>query len=195
MLDFLARKRVSVGTAFMVLVFLIAAPKPAIWALGLSLALFGETVRTWSSGYLCKNQLLATAGPYAMLRNPLYFGSFFLGLGIVLMSGNWWMTGIYPLLFLTIYLRQIQQEEQHLLGVFGDKALRYFRHVPRLIPDLSGYRPPLQAWDLRRVICIHREWINWLLLAGFATWFHTAWRLRGLLALARRCHALRHVVT
>lgn len=175
MLDFLAKKRVFLGFVFLAAVFFTGSPRPNLWWLGFLLAIGGEGMRTWSSGYIFKNEQLAVEGPYSLLRNPLYFGSFFLGFGIVLMSGNLWLIGLYPLMFMPIYLRRIQQEEQDLIERFGEDALAYFARVPRLVPQLSLYRHPTTAWNLHRAIVVHREWVNWIVLALFAGWFYLLW--------------------
>ncbi len=39
--------------------------------------LLGEIVRFWAAGYIQKDNVIATTGPYALVRNPLYFGSLF----------------------------------------------------------------------------------------------------------------------
>ena len=35
----------------------------------------------WAAGTIRKNRVLTTHGPYAFTRNPLYFGSFIIGIG------------------------------------------------------------------------------------------------------------------
>lgn len=172
MLDLIARKRVFAGSLFLVAALIWSCPSGLSWWPGLALGLIGEGVRTWGSGYLAKNRELARTGPFSVVRNPLYFGSFFLGFGIVMMSGNLWLTVLYPLLFLPVYIRKIEQEEAELLDRFGAEARDYYGEVPRLVPRLRTYRSPEARWDLQRVLFVHREWGNWLLLAAAAGWFY-----------------------
>ena len=45
----------------------------------------GELIRFWALGFVeKKGQKLAMSGPYGFVRNPLYVGNFFLGLGCLL---------------------------------------------------------------------------------------------------------------
>lgn len=177
MFDYIARKRVFIGTVYLLATLAVATPQARLYWLGLALALLGEGIRTWASGYLFKNEELAQKGPYSLVRNPLYFGSFFLGLGITFMAGQRWLILFYPLLFLPLYIGKIKIEERELENKFGELARNYFNRVPRLIPKLSNYCPPTSAWNMERVLFTHREWGNWLSLAGFAAYFY--WLLVG----------------
>lgn len=170
MLESIARKRVFVGTLYLLVVVVTAAPAAPLWWAGLAIATLGEAVRTWASGYLFKNESLATTGPFSVVRNPLYLGSFFLGFGITLMGGRLLLIALYPVIFLPIYVKRIEQEEAVLVEHFGDEATAYFERIPRLVPQLSTFQPAGILWDLRRVVYIHREWGNWLLLTMVAAW-------------------------
>ena len=48
----------------------------------------GLLLRAWASGHIRKNDALAISGPYAYTRNPLYLGSFILGLGFTIGFGQ-----------------------------------------------------------------------------------------------------------
>src|SRR5262249_6494784 len=41
----------------------------------------GCLIRAWAAGYLLKGKRVAVGGPYAFVRNPLYIGSFIIGIG------------------------------------------------------------------------------------------------------------------
>ena len=60
----------------------LARPTPVSLALGLPLALLGEALRLWASGHIEKTKALATGGPYAHTRNPLYVGSLLMAIGV-----------------------------------------------------------------------------------------------------------------
>src|SRR6476659_4446180 len=66
-----------------------AKPTPRALLIGGSISLLGLALRGWAAGHIRKNAELATSGPYAFTRNPLYLGSFFLGLGFTIASGRW----------------------------------------------------------------------------------------------------------
>jgi len=55
---------------------------------GALVALVGLLIRGWASGHIMKNQRLATTGPYAFTRNPLYFGSFLIAVGFAI-AAHW----------------------------------------------------------------------------------------------------------
>ena len=57
------------------------------YLVGIALVVCGEIVRFWAAGYIAKDAEFATGGPYAHVRNPLYFGSLLLAVGYGLVSG------------------------------------------------------------------------------------------------------------
>lgn len=106
------------------------------------LLILGEVVRFWAAGCIHKDNVVATSGPYAFVRNPLYFGSFLLSLGYGALSGLRFVgiIGVFAL-FLVFHLAAIFTEEPSLKAAFGEPYLEYMRHVPRLLPRLLPYQP------------------------------------------------------
>ncbi len=108
----------------------------AAYAVGIALVVLGEVVRFWSAGYIAKDAEIATGGPYAHVRNPLYFGSLLLAVGLGLISGlGVWGVGLMVSLFLVFHLAAIFYEESFLTAKFGAPYLDYVRRVPRLLPS------------------------------------------------------------
>jgi len=108
----------------------------AAYAVGIALVVLGEVVRFWSAGYIAKDAEIATGGPYAHVRNPLYFGSLLLAVGLGLISGlGVWGVGLMVSLFLVFHLAAIFYEEAFLSAKFGGPYLDYVRRVPRLLPS------------------------------------------------------------
>jgi protein-S-isoprenylcysteine O-methyltransferase Ste14 len=99
----------------------------------------GLLVRALASGHLEKNQALATGGPYAYTRNPLYFGSLVIAAGFTLAARSWWVLLIALAMFLSIYLPVISAEERFLQARFHEFQ-EYARRVPRLFPRPRPYR-------------------------------------------------------
>lgn len=136
----LQRWRVPMGFIFSI-VFIIFA-RPNIWTLlsGLPVAVLGLAIRAWASGHLRKNERLAVTGPYAYTRNPLYFGSFFLGIGFTIAAGRWWLGLIFAALYLGIYLPVMRVEAAVMVELFGEDYKAYAERVPLFLPSLIPYR-------------------------------------------------------
>ncbi len=111
-----------------------------IW--GGASTIVGALVRAWSAGHIRKERQLCTSGPYAFTRNPLYVGSFFLGLGVTVAGGQWIFILVFLLFFGWAYGRTMRAETILLEELFGDVFRDYRRAVPALIPRLTPYRSP-----------------------------------------------------
>ncbi len=108
----------------------------AAYGAGIALIILGEVVRFWSAGYISKDAVIATGGPYAHVRNPLYFGSLLLAVGYGLVSGlGVWGVAFTLALFLVFHLAAILYEEKFLTNKFGAPYLDYVKRVPRLLPS------------------------------------------------------------
>jgi len=134
------RWRVPLGFLCAALFILFARPRPITLAVGAPFSLLGLLIRAWGSGHLRKNDVLATSGPYAYTRNPLYLGSFIMGLGFIIASGRWWLGLIFVALFLGIYLPVMRVESATLAQLFGERFREYAGAVPVFLPRLTPYR-------------------------------------------------------
>jgi protein-S-isoprenylcysteine O-methyltransferase Ste14 len=131
--DFVARLRVPCGFLLLVTFASLSRPNLRSMLAGLPIACLGLLLRGWAAGHLAKNQQLATSGPYAYLRNPLYVGTLTVAAGIVIAARDWWLALIFAAVFLLVYLPVIELEEQHLRNIFPDYA-PYANRVYRLLP-------------------------------------------------------------
>ena len=150
------RIRVPLGFVFTVLYLWLARPTlQSLW-LGTLVVIPGLLTRALASGQIQKNEQLATSGPYAHTRNPLYLGSLILALGFALAARSWWIAAVMILMFFFIYLPVIRGEEHYLREHFPQFD-DYARHVPRLLPRLTAYQNARGAfsWELYRK---HREY-------------------------------------
>ena len=116
-----------------------ARPTVAYMVAGLVIALAGVLVRGWAAGSIRKNRVLTTHGPYAFTRNPLYFGSFLIGIGFGVASGKLWILGLFFVFFLVIYGRTMRKEEARLGELFGEEFTRYAAAVPRFVPRIPAW--------------------------------------------------------
>lgn len=133
------RIRVPLGFGFAALFIWRAQPTPQSLLWGLIPVIAGVALRAYSSGYVNKNAELATGGPYAYTRNPLYLGSLILALGFVLAARSWPILIGFLALFALIYIPTILSEEAWLRAHFPNFD-DYCSHVPRLLPRLSPAR-------------------------------------------------------
>jgi protein-S-isoprenylcysteine O-methyltransferase Ste14 len=131
--DTVARLRVPSGF-LLVLVFAWFSHPTArsLWT-GLPVSLAGLALRGWAAGCLAKNRQLATGGPYAYTRNPLYIGTLLVAAGLSIAARSPWLAMLFVLVFVFVYLPVIQLEEQHLREIFPGYA-EYAAQVPALWP-------------------------------------------------------------
>lgn len=134
------RWRVPLGFLCGAVFLLLARPRPSTLVPGVIISIIGLLVRAWAAGHIRKNAALATSGPYAYTRNPLYAGSFLLGLGFTIGSGRWELAILFAALFLGIYLPVMRVESATLAKLFGESFQRYARSVPLFFPRFTPYR-------------------------------------------------------
>ena len=132
------RIRVPLGFVFAVLYFWLARPSWRSLALGAVMVIPGLLIRALASGHVRKNESLATSGPYAYTRNPLYLGSLLIGLGFAVAARSWWVGVALVVMFFAIYVPVIQDEETFLRKTFPEFD-EYARQVPRMFPRLRPY--------------------------------------------------------
>jgi protein-S-isoprenylcysteine O-methyltransferase Ste14 len=143
----LQRVRVPLGFLFAVVFIVFSKPSPVTLLVGGLVALIGLAVRSWASGHIQKAKVLATNGPYGYTRNPLYLGSFILGVGFTIAAGVWWLALIFIALYLGIYLPVMRVEEDDISRIFGPEFDEYRRDVPLFVPRLRVWKPTGTKFD------------------------------------------------
>ena len=128
-------RRIRVPLGFLFAIFYLWRARPVWWslAIGAAVAAFGIFLRAMASGHVKKNKDLATTGPYAYCRNPLYLGSIIIAIGFAIASRDAWVAIVIVLLFVAIYVPVIRSEEAFLRRHFAGYE-DYARRVPRLMP-------------------------------------------------------------
>jgi protein-S-isoprenylcysteine O-methyltransferase Ste14 len=132
------RIRVPLGFLFAILYFWLACPSWRSLIVGAIVIIPGLLIRALASGHVRKNEALATSGPYAYTRNPLYLGSLLMGLGFCVAARSWWVGVVLVVMFLAIYLPVIFDEEYFLRTKFPDFD-HYATRVPRMFPRLTPH--------------------------------------------------------
>jgi protein-S-isoprenylcysteine O-methyltransferase Ste14 len=144
--DVVARLRVPSGFLLVAAFAFFARPSPESLAWGVPVSLAGLALRGWAAGHLAKNRELATGGPYAYTRNPLYLGTLMVALGLAIACRSLWRGALFVTGFVLVYLPVIQNEEQHLRKLFPRYA-EYAARVPLLWPRLArGASRPRFSW-------------------------------------------------
>jgi protein-S-isoprenylcysteine O-methyltransferase Ste14 len=145
---FWMRWRVRLGYPLAVFYLLLASPAPHWIVIGAVVAAFGLLIRAIAAGHLRKDRELATTGPYARTRNPLYLGSAFLAAGFAIAGHNWWAGSLVIIYFAVFYYAVMKNEESDLHIRFGAAFDLYAQNVPLFLPSLigTGYvLPPASA--------------------------------------------------
>ncbi|MDE3111282.1 MAG: isoprenylcysteine carboxylmethyltransferase family protein [Acidobacteriota bacterium] len=128
------RWRVRAGYPVAALFWIFVRPSYSSIALGGVVALAGLAIRGVAAGHLRKDRELATTGPYALTRNPLYFGSALLAAGFAVAGGSWADAAIVIAYFAVFYYAVMRNEEEDLRRQFGAAFVEYAQRVPLFFP-------------------------------------------------------------
>lgn len=98
----------------------------------------GASLVGWSTSAASRVDLerpgdLVTAGPYAVMRNPMYVGWHLLHLGFGVIGGSCWVLVTIPIAAVALH-REILREEQRLDQAFCGEFRDYCNVVPRYGP-------------------------------------------------------------
>jgi protein-S-isoprenylcysteine O-methyltransferase Ste14 len=181
-------QRLRVPLGFVVAALYLWAATRSEWltwrslAVGAAIGVVGLLIRAWAAGHIVKNDRLATTGPYAHTRNPLYFGSFLLAAGCAL-AVHWGLLIAVAVFWLAVYAPVIQRERAFVSARFPEAYAEWERHVPAFVPRLTPWRgagaratadaPP---FDLKLYL-FHREWQAALGFLAVIAWLaYWTWR-------------------
>lgn len=145
------------GFAFTVLYFWLARPSWGFISLGCVFIVPGLLIRALASGHVRKNEALATSGPYAYTRNPLYLGSLLIGIGFAVAARSWWVGAVLVVMFFAIYVPVIRDEEKFLRSKFPEFD-EYARRVPRMFPRMTPAPSEGGRGFSMELYLKHREW-------------------------------------
>ena len=172
----LVRLRVPLGWVLGLVAVWLARPTPTSLVIGLTLAAVGESIRIWAAGHLVKWKGLTRSGPYRRTRNPLYLGSFLVGIGFTVATARWEVGLLLVALLFGVYLPVMTAEAARLTEAHPDAYPDYAREVPLLLPvpgrSASSVQGGAFSWKKVRE---NREHVTVLgcLAAGLLLW----WRM------------------
>jgi protein-S-isoprenylcysteine O-methyltransferase Ste14 len=169
--DAVARLRVPSGFLIVLVFAWFSRPTPQSMLWGMPVSLLGLALRAWAAGCLEKNQQLATGGPYAYTRNPLYLGTLLVAAGLTIASRSVGLAVLFAAVFFFVYLPVIQNEEQHLRSLFPEYAA-YAQRVPALLGRVTFLPHPGTAfrWQLYRKNQEYQAGIGFLAGVLFLLW-------------------------
>jgi protein-S-isoprenylcysteine O-methyltransferase Ste14 len=162
--------RQGLGLLLMPIFAVLAQPTAELFAVGLAISLVGTVVRLYASGFIVKNQQLATEGPYSLVRHPLYTGNLLLLAGFTVASGLWWSVLLAAWFWWFYYPPAIEYEDRKLRRIFGALCADWQRVTPAVVP--RSLRPRSGgSWSLRISLSRNVEplvivytffWLGWI---------------------------------
>ena len=151
--------RSSVRRAYVVALLILSSATPESAAAGGALLLLGSLLHFIASGYLAKEKLIVSAGPYRFVRNPFYISNVLIDAGFALAASGLTLCAAcfpIPLYFALFYLwiipRRVRREEAGLLAAFGDAYDEYRAKVPRYVPNPFSRMPPRGAYAFANIV-------------------------------------------
>lgn len=125
---------------------------------GMIVVVFGQILRISGRNYKKQHSkqggALLTDGPYALARNPMYLGTFLMGVGFVAILWPWWFLLIYVFIFYLRFRNLIISEEDKLTQLFGATYRRYLHTVPRFFPSLA------KLLNLPKYLALKWQWVK-----------------------------------
>lgn len=96
-----------------------------------------ELGRNWSITLeIRERHALICAGPYAVIRHPMYTSFMLMGLGQAFLLSNW-VAGLAGLIgFAILFFLRVDKEERMMLENFGPQYRAYMERTKRIIPYL-----------------------------------------------------------
>src|SRR5947208_2508027 len=125
----LARRRVTLGFGFALIVLWLASPTRGSVAIGSAVAAVGEAIRIWAAGHVQKAREVTSSGPYRFTAHPLYVGSSVMGVGLAIACANAPAAALIVLYLAATMTAAIATEETFLQRAFGDQYGSYRRGV------------------------------------------------------------------
>jgi len=143
---------------FVLFVSLLGSYNPMLFIIGSAIAAVGATVRMWASGYVMKNKELATNGPYAYVRHPLYVGNILLLIGFSIASTQWWSFILMGALLWFYYPPTISYEDNKLRDIFGAEWEAWSKNIHALIPTFGSKAGSVKSgWSFKKSLMQNAE--------------------------------------
>jgi protein-S-isoprenylcysteine O-methyltransferase Ste14 len=148
-----------------------ATPDSGTVAAGLALAVAGQIFRIYAAGFIHKNKQLATTGPYALVRHPLYLGNFLILIGFTIACANWYVTIAVIVFFLVWYPAAIAYEDSKLENIFEDEWREWSKNRRAITPGRFRWSDlKASGWDTYQSLIRNGELPISLYLVSCGIW-------------------------
>jgi protein-S-isoprenylcysteine O-methyltransferase Ste14 len=140
--------RQAVGLLLVAVCAYFAKPDIGTVAIGLAMALVGQVFRIYAAGFIFKNKQLASSGPYALVRHPLYLGNFLILIGFTLATANLYVAIGVIVFFLIWYPAAIAYEDSKLENIFEEEWREWSKNIRAIIPGRFSWSDlKADGWD------------------------------------------------
>ena len=126
--------RQGIGLLLVAVCAYFAKPDRGTVAVGMAMAVVGQLFRVYAAGFIHKNRQLASNGPYALVRHPLYLGNFLILIGFTLAAANIYVALGVIVFFLVWYPAAIAYEDRKLERIFEDEWRAWSKNIRAIIP-------------------------------------------------------------
>jgi len=163
--------RQGIGLLLVAVCAHFAQPTTYMVAIGFTLAIVGQLFRIYAAGFIHKNKQLASTGPYALVRHPLYLGNFLILIGFALAAANLYVWIAVGLFFLIWYPAAIAYEDSKLERIFEDEWRNWSKDIRALIPGRFRLKDlKAEGWNTYQSLIRNGEFPITLYLVSCGIW-------------------------
>lgn len=138
------------GGFLLILLYTWTAEPGETWVvlLAIAVASLGAGMRAWAAGTVFKNEILATTGPYSLVRHPLYLGNILIFIGFSLLNNDPWAWLLTVSFLWFFYPPAITYEDGKLEELFGQEWRDWRERTPALIPARLQFGALRSEWSI-----------------------------------------------
>lgn len=136
------------GGFLLILLYTWTAQPEEFWVpFAIAATVLGAAIRAWAAGNVFKNEILATTGPYSIVRHPLYVGNILVFIGFNLLNNEAWAWLLTVSFLWFYYPTAVNYEDGKLEGLFGQQWREWRDRTPALIPARVQWRALRSPWS------------------------------------------------
>ena len=163
--------RQGIGLLLVAVCAYFTSPASELVVIGLAIAVFGQVFRIYAAGFIHKNRKLASTGPYALVRHPLYLGNFLILIGFTLAAANLYVGIAVMVFFLIWYPAAISYEDSKLESIFEDEWRDWSKNIRAIIPGRFKWADlKAEGWDTYQALIRNGELPISLYLGSCGIW-------------------------